>query len=415
MKKRLLLIFVFLLIISLVPYKTYAKEYTCKDLNNIVNSYDDVLDELESIDCENTRDSDEINTCNEDNMKKTYYLSKLFKYNDEVKGCKNNRFNEIIKENKDNCTNVFGSTIQDVTNTVMSLFYIIAPFLIIIYGSLDFSKIVVMNDPAVIKESRSNFFKRLIAFILLYMVPFFVNKALDLNLSNYSLSGDFYTCKNDYIFYMDHWDITYVPPVTMNNRKVNFVTASNWHQDWFQCSDPWADHQYGSDTLCDSGCGSFATSIVCAHYSGDDSPTSFCYPTNTADEYTNHNMVTNKVRTGITTFFNEWHPELGLTATDAIEGDVDFNRLDSVLAAGGCAIMDFQDYTMYDNRHVWTTGGHYVTIIAGNQKDGYRVADSNGGHESGASGISEWAPYSTHTFDKEFIQSPWYYYLIEKK
>lgn len=51
----------------------------------------------------------------------------------------------------------------------------IAPFLLIIFGSLDFFKAVVAGDVKKQQEARSKFPKRLIAFLLLIILPFIVS------------------------------------------------------------------------------------------------------------------------------------------------------------------------------------------------------------------------------------------------
>jgi len=49
---------------------------------------------------------------------------------------------------------------------------ILAPFLIVLFGSLDFFKAMIANDEKKMKEARAKFPKRLIAFILLILLPF---------------------------------------------------------------------------------------------------------------------------------------------------------------------------------------------------------------------------------------------------
>ena len=300
----------------------------------------------------------------------------------------------------------------------MKFFYVVAPFLLIIFGMLDFSKIVVMSDPNTIKESRKKFVRRLICFLLVFLIPGITRLFLDFNVIGIDYNSNIYSCKSNIVFHLDRWETVYIPQSnTAVSSSNSSVTASgNWHTDWFQGDSRWGGHPWagGSGNIKGGGCGSLATSIVCAHYKGDDSTSSYCYPYNTADEYYNKGKQPNLDSDAITTFFNNWHPELGLQATKYYN-EIDLNKLDSVLAAGGCAIADFQSDITYNGVPVWTTGGHYVTIFAGNQKDGYRVADSNGGHDSGYSGIAAWAPYGNHVFEKEYIKSPWYYYLIEKK
>lgn len=51
---------------------------------------------------------------------------------------------------------------------------IIAPFLVILLGSLDFFKSMIANDEKEMKKSRGKFIKRLIAFVLLIFLPFLV-------------------------------------------------------------------------------------------------------------------------------------------------------------------------------------------------------------------------------------------------
>ena len=423
MGKRIKKLYIFLLIIVLFTPKVVGA-VSCDYVTNVINEYYDIRDELEQMDCENTTEPGEASECNAKNTRKALLLSKIFKYNDEVKDCNNAEMAKIVEENKDECKNLFGTSLTDIRKTVMNFFYILAPFLLLIFGSLDFFKIVVENDPKAMAEHRKKFIKRLIAFVLLFFTPVFINMILNWNLSNYSLNGNVYTCNTPYAFSIKTWNSTYVPPVDNNTSGTGgssgggATVTGSWHTDWFQCDSRWSGTAWlnsggGMDNICGGGCGSLSTSIVCAHYSGDDSESSYCYPSKTANEYYSKHNQPNRSNTAITSFFNEWHPELGLTAT-IYWNDIDLNELDRVLSQGGACIADFQSYTKYNGRSVWTSGGHYVTIIGGNQTDGYRVADSNGGHSTGGSGISEWAPYSEHTFEAEYIQHPWYYYLIEK-
>lgn len=414
MKKKLVLLFVFIVCLTIIsPKRVIAEKVTCSKINETIESYNEVVNTLDGLDCSNVTDNDVVRKCNWNDSQKAYLLSKLFIYNDQNSSCNNNELNKIISENKSNCTNVFGSTLKDLTKYIMSLFYVLAPFLLIIFGSLDFSKIVIMGSPDVIKKSRRDFFKRLTAFVLIYLLPFIVNQILKFNNSDYSLTGNVYSCKTKFVHHKQKWEVTYIP----STETLSYNSSSTWHTDWFQGDPRWSNRQWRDSsgtmkTVGYGGCGSLATSIVCAHYLGDDSENSVCYPLKTADEYYNHNLQPNIVNNAITTFFNNWHPEIGVTAT-LYSGDIDLNKLDEVLTNGGAAIAAFRSYTQYNGRPVW--GGHYVTIVSGNQNSGYMVADSAGGHSTGATGISEWAPYSSHVFDKQYIKSPGYYYLIEKK
>lgn len=51
---------------------------------------------------------------------------------------------------------------------------IAAPFIIVLFGSLDFLKAVAAGDEKKMMESKTNFIKRLVAFLLLIILPFVV-------------------------------------------------------------------------------------------------------------------------------------------------------------------------------------------------------------------------------------------------
>lgn len=209
--KRIKVILILFLMAFFIPFSIKA-DVSCEKVQDAVDEYNNIVTELETTDCSDTTDNSVVKQCNDLNTRKALQLSKLFKYND-LSDCDNPELRTIIKDNEETCTNVFGSTLKDLTNNVMGIFYIIAPFLLIIFGSIDFSKIVVMNDPKMIKTARTNFFKRLAAFVLLYMVPAFVSLVLNFNFSNYSLTGNVYSCKTEFAYQMNRWDITYIPPV----------------------------------------------------------------------------------------------------------------------------------------------------------------------------------------------------------
>lgn len=51
---------------------------------------------------------------------------------------------------------------------------ILSPFLVVLFGSLDFFKAMIANDEKKMKEARGKFPKRIIAFILLILLPFMI-------------------------------------------------------------------------------------------------------------------------------------------------------------------------------------------------------------------------------------------------
>lgn len=65
---------------------------------------------------------------------------------------------------------------------------IIAPFLLVLFGSLDFFKSMVAGDEKKQIEARSKFFKRLIALLLLIILPFIV-QFLAVNFGKYNANS----------------------------------------------------------------------------------------------------------------------------------------------------------------------------------------------------------------------------------
>lgn len=167
------------------------------------------------------------------------------------------------------------------------------------------------------------------------------------------------------------------------------------------------------------GCGLCSLFVVSEHYSGNQNKFTIADSASEIDTKFN-NQGTNLSRAVIPWWFNEAHTELGLTCSSDKNGSMNLDELDNVLSSGGCAIVCYHSDVTYNGKCVWTSGGHYVTIISGNQNDGYMIRDSNGTHESSeksansTSGIPDWCPYSTHVFSKEYIQPAFYYYYITK-
>lgn len=66
------------------------------------------------------------------------------------------------------------SDLKYLTQT-WNLIKLLAPFLLIVFGSFDFLKAIMAGDEKKIKEAKGKFTKRLIAFILLIFVPFLIS------------------------------------------------------------------------------------------------------------------------------------------------------------------------------------------------------------------------------------------------
>lgn len=213
---KIVILFTFFILTLFIPNFVHAEVYSCPKLLDSVSEYYDINDELDTLVCENTDDNDVVRQCNDLNTRKALLLSKIFKYNDKIGDtCNSPELRKIIEDNESICKNTFGSTLKDLTKAVMTLFYILAPFLLIIFGSIDLAKIVTGGGGKEFSEqltkSKKNLAKRVIAFVLLYMTPVVVNILLSFNLSSYSLDGDFYTCKTKTTYTIDRWEVTYIP------------------------------------------------------------------------------------------------------------------------------------------------------------------------------------------------------------
>lgn len=203
----ILLLFFLFIITNITSVKA---DVACSTINNTVNAYNSAKDEYSKLDCTKTEDNEVVKQCNNAETKKALYLSRIFKYNDMKTKCDKTQVSQIVNENKDSCSNVYGSSLRTFTSDILKLFYIIAPFLLIIFGSLDFSKVVVMTDISEITTARRNFFRRFIALILLYLIPLILNIFFNLD-EDLNLNNNVYSCKTSYVHQLDKWDLSYSP------------------------------------------------------------------------------------------------------------------------------------------------------------------------------------------------------------
>ena len=194
-KKCFILIFFILLFmpLTLVKADSFA---TCADVVDAITELDDIDAMYEELDCDNATSNADIHKCNNLRIKKASVLEKIFEYNEE-KVCPSIDLSEIIAKYSDSCSNRFSSEIKEYADKLMRLFFMAAPFILIIFGSLDFFKIIAANDPKEIKKSRTNFIKRLAAFILLLLTPAIVHFLF--SLTPYDMDGNSFVCSQELI------------------------------------------------------------------------------------------------------------------------------------------------------------------------------------------------------------------------
>lgn len=186
--KKIVLLLIFVLL--LIPFTT-AYAANCSDVQKAVNELEELENSYMELGCDSAEDEETISQCTEVQVNKALVLAKIFKYNDD-KVCPSIDLSSIIEEYADDCSNEFSSEVKELSDSVMNIFFISAPFVLIVFGSLDFFKVLAGNNPAEMKKNRSNFIKRLVAFILLYLTPVIVRFLF--SLTPYDLNGTTYIC-----------------------------------------------------------------------------------------------------------------------------------------------------------------------------------------------------------------------------
>lgn len=81
------------------------------------------------------------------------------------------------------CTSFFGNesagttflTIIGMARIVVQILQILVPIALIVWGSIDIGKAVIAGDEKKIKEAQKPFVKRVIAAIIVFLIPWLVN------------------------------------------------------------------------------------------------------------------------------------------------------------------------------------------------------------------------------------------------
>lgn len=88
------------------------------------------------------------------------------------------------------CEEIMGDAL-DVIQEVFDWIKIIVPILLILFGGLDFSKAVVMNDKDILQKAVSNFVKRCIAALAIFFLPTLINLLLSMPGISDNIAGTF--------------------------------------------------------------------------------------------------------------------------------------------------------------------------------------------------------------------------------
>lgn len=78
------------------------------------------------------------------------------------------------------CEDLLDHDLKDLINEIMGWIRIAAPILLIAFGTIDFVKATFSGKEEDMKKHRQRFIKRIVAAVLLFLIPIFVNLFLDL-------------------------------------------------------------------------------------------------------------------------------------------------------------------------------------------------------------------------------------------
>ena len=198
---------------------------SCADIDEKIDNYNSYNEQLESADCTDSTNEASVSLCNDLNLKKNNIVSKLMKYKDEDSLCSNNinAANQIIEENSDKCGKIFDDYFTDLVNTILKIFYIIGPVLLILLGTIDYTRATVASDEKALRKANQRFIKRTIATILLFLVPVITNVILSFNISDYYLSGNSYSCEYSFNVYKNPVKMQF----TKKQRKTKGVNGAS--------------------------------------------------------------------------------------------------------------------------------------------------------------------------------------------
>lgn len=218
MKKVKIVFIIFLL----MPSISYA-QVKCSEIVESYNTYINYSSQTSNIDCSKSENLGlkDVNLCNNLELRKSLELSKLYKYEKTNNECFNASMQQVLDDNRNKCSSIIDEDLKDLLKKILMIFYLVGPILVVIFGSLDFTKALVASDEKAMKKARDAFVKRLIALLLLLLSPEIVNLLLGLIDDENLHSLNAYSCNYNYL--------TYTPKITVEGVKIekNIIIISN--------------------------------------------------------------------------------------------------------------------------------------------------------------------------------------------
>ena len=262
MKKVKIVFIIFLL----MPSISYA-QVKCSEIIESYNNFIDYSNKTANLNCTTNQDLgiNEVNACNDFELKKSLELSKLYKYEESNDECYNASIQQVLDDNRNKCSSIIDEDLKDLLKKILIIFYLVGPILVVIFGSLDFTKAVVASDEKVMKKAREAFVKRLIALLLLLLSPEIVNLLVGLIDEDSIKNTNGYSCDYNYIRYTQKYNVIAVQNTSNNIRMSSngmYSTNSSGNDIIFKQGD-YNDHLLcgtGNDTIASAGCA--LTSVV---------------------------------------------------------------------------------------------------------------------------------------------------------
>lgn len=264
MKKKFLIFFVFFFL-----FINDAKAVQCGDIQKIVTDYKYYV-QKETEACADTSTEENTITCNNSKLQKNLLVADLMKFKEENAICDEamTDVDNIIDDNKDNCSRILDEGFNDFVNKVMLVFYILGPILLIVFGSIDYARATAEGSEESLRKANKNFGKRVFATVLLFLTPAITNFIISFNVSDYYLSGNAYSCNYSFTVFNDVRKIGMIQ--LQRDKKYNMGTANGGKKVGnyilFAQSDPaWASEPLiasSSKTIEQAGCA--VTSVAMA-------------------------------------------------------------------------------------------------------------------------------------------------------
>lgn len=212
MNKKVTKISLIILFIVLIIPVYNVSAYDAGAVDKMITNYNLYTEKLSTLDCSDENDEDLVHKCNTYKLEKNLIITELMSASErnEIPDEKKDEVDEIIKENKNKCGKIFDDYFTNLVNSIMKIFYIAGPILLVIFGTLDYSKVVVSSEKDALKKANQKFLKRIAATIFLFLSPALTNLIISLNSTDYRLSGNAYVCEYDYKIYKQKYEISYV-------------------------------------------------------------------------------------------------------------------------------------------------------------------------------------------------------------